>query len=154
MSGAVAAQLVEVAAERRGHAERRVDAERARAAAQAELDRLRASGRTRRDAVIAVEADVPGELAARPHLRRPRRGLDLRLRRPRSTGAGPLALTWYGMVTQATGEDWPACELTLSTARPGVAGAVPELEPWWVDVRPPAPPMPLAAAAPAAASST
>jgi len=26
---------------------------------------------------------------------------------------------------------------------------VPELEPWWVDVRPPAPPMPLAAAAPA-----
>jgi uncharacterized protein (TIGR02231 family) len=61
-------------------------------------------------------------------------------------GAGTLALTWFGMITQATGEDWPACELTLSTARPGPAGAVPELEPWWVDVRPPAAPMPVAAA--------
>src|SRR6478735_6416992 len=55
------------------------------------------------------------------------------------------------MITQATGEDWPACELTLSTARPGLAGAVPELDPWWVDVLTPAPPMPLAAAAPAGA---
>ena len=90
----------------------------------------------------------------RPHLRRPRRGLDAAPTTPGSTASGPLALTWYGLVSQATGEDWPACELTLSTARPGVAGAVPELEPWWVDVRPPAPPMPLAAAAPARASST
>ena len=150
VSGAVAAQLVEVAAERRAHAERRVDAEHARAAAQSELDRLRASSRTRRDAVIAVEADVPCEL-----------GVDLTYVAhgagwscaydARIDGSGPLALTWYGLVSQATGEDWPACELTLSTARPGVAGAVPELEPWWVDVRPPAPPMPLAAAAPAGA---
>ena len=150
VSGAVAAQLVEVAADRRGHAEQRVDAERARAAAQAELDRLRASGRTRRDAVITVEADQPSELT-----------LDLTYLvhgaswtcayDARIDGTGPLALTWYGMITQVTGEDWPACELTLSTARPGTAGTVPELEPWWVDVRPPNPPMPLAAAAPAAA---
>ena len=150
VSGAVAAQLVEVAAERRAHAERRVDAEHARAAAQSELDRLRASSRTRRDAVIAVEADVPCELAIDltyvAHGAGWSCAYDARI-----DGSGPLALTWYGLVSQATGEDWPACELTLSTARPGVAGAVPELEPWWVDVRPPAPPMPLAAAAPAGA---
>ena len=148
VSGAVAAQLVEVAAERRAHAERRVDAEHARAAAQSELDRLRASSRTRRDAVIAVEADVPCELAVDLTYVALGAGWSCAYD-ARIDGSGPLALTWYGLVSQATGEDWPACELTLSTARPGVAGAVPELEPWWVDVRPPAPPMPLAAAAPA-----
>ena len=148
VSGAVAAQLVEVAAERRAHAERRVDAEHARAAAQSELDRLRASSRTRRDAVIAVEADVPCELAVALTYVAFGAGWSCAYD-ARIDGSGPLALTWYGLVSQATGEDWPACELTLSTARPGVAGAVPELEPWWVDVRPPAPPMPLAAAAPA-----
>ena len=148
VSGAVAAQLVEVAAERRAHAERRVDAEHARAAAQSELDRLRASSRTRRDAVIAVEADVPCELAVDLTYVAVGAGWSCAYD-ARIDGSGPLALTWYGLVSQATGEDWPACELTLSTARPGVAGAVPELEPWWVDVRPPAPPMPLAAAAPA-----
>ena len=148
VSGAVAAQLVEVAAERRAHAERRVEAEHARAAAQSELDRLRASSRTRRDAVIAVEADVPCELAVDLTYVAVGAGWSCAYD-ARIDGSGPLALTWYGLVSQATGEDWPACELTLSTARPGVAGAVPELEPWWVDVRPPAPPMPLAAAAPA-----
>jgi len=148
VSGAVAAQLVEVAAERRAHAERRVDAEHARAAAQSELDRLRASSRTRRDAVIAVEADVPCELAVALTYVAFGAGWSCAYD-ARIDGSGPLALTWYGLVSQATGEDWPACELTLSTARPGVAGTVPELEPWWVDVRPPAPPMPLAAAAPA-----
>ena len=82
VSGAVAAQLVEVAAERRAHAERRVDAEHARAAAQSELDRLRASGRTRRDAVIAVEADVPCELALELTYVVHGAGWTLRLRRP------------------------------------------------------------------------
>jgi uncharacterized protein (TIGR02231 family) len=58
-------------------------------------------------------------------------------------GAGPvLTLTWYGLVSQRTGEDWPECDLRLSTARPAVAATVPELEPWFLDrVRPlPVPP--------------
>ena len=151
VSSAVAAQLVEVAASRRGHTERRADAERARAAAQAELDRLRGSGRRRRDARIAVEADAAGELDVEltyvVHGAGWSWAYDARI-----DGAGPLALTWYGMVTQSTGEDWPACELTLSTAQPGSAGAVPELSPWWVDVRPPAAPMMAAMPAPAMAA--
>ncbi|HEY0815382.1 MAG TPA: mucoidy inhibitor MuiA family protein [Pseudonocardia sp.] len=149
VSSAVAAQLVDVAASRREHAERRADAERIRAAAQAELDRLHGSGRRRRDARVAVEAEAPGELEIEltyvvggAHWTC---AYDARI-----DGAGPLALTWYGMVTQSTGEDWPACALTLSTARPGRAGAVPELSPWWVDVRPPvAPTVALAMSAPA-----
>jgi uncharacterized protein (TIGR02231 family) len=58
------------------------------------------------------------------------------------------------MVVQATGEDWPECELTLSTARPAVAASVPELEPWWIDVhRPPPPPRVRMAASPAPAGA-
>jgi uncharacterized protein (TIGR02231 family) len=47
--------------------------------------------------------------------------------------AGKLTLTWYGLVTQGTGEDWPECELLLSTARPSTAVAIPELDPWYLD---------------------
>ncbi|MFC4944485.1 DUF4139 domain-containing protein [Pseudonocardia sp. GCM10023141] len=138
---AVAAQLVEVAASRRGHAERREEALYAVRAAQAELDRLRSSGRSRRDAVIGVESDGAGELELELTYVVDGAGwspaYDARL-----DNAGQVALTWYGMVTQATGEDWPSCELTLSTARPAVSTAVPELDPWWIDVSRPPPPMP------------
>jgi uncharacterized protein (TIGR02231 family) len=57
--------------------------------------------------------------------------------------AGPtLTLTWFGLVTQQTGEEWPECDLRLSTARPAGAVTVPELDPWFLDrLRPtPAPP--------------
>jgi uncharacterized protein (TIGR02231 family) len=44
-----------------------------------------------------------------------------------------LDVTWFGLVTQRTGEDWPECELVLSTARPATTTTVPELEPWYLD---------------------
>jgi uncharacterized protein (TIGR02231 family) len=44
-----------------------------------------------------------------------------------------LTLSWYGLITQHTGEDWPECDLTLSTARPMVTAKVPELDPWYLD---------------------
>jgi uncharacterized protein (TIGR02231 family) len=46
-----------------------------------------------------------------------------------------VELTYYGMVRNATGEDWDNVALTLSTARPGLGGGAPELRPWVVDVR-------------------
>lgn len=151
IGAAVAAQLVDVAASRRGHAEARTDAEHALAAARAELDRLRGSGRTRREAVVAVEADEAGE--AEVELTYVTTGAswssayDVRV-----DDAGGVVLTWFGMVTQQTGEDWPACELTLSTARPATATVLPELDPWWVDIARPVAPMAVAlAGAPAPA---
>jgi uncharacterized protein (TIGR02231 family) len=42
-------------------------------------------------------------------------------------------VTSYGLVTQHTGEDWPECELALSTARPAATMIVPELRPWYLD---------------------
>ena len=44
-----------------------------------------------------------------------------------------MTLTWYGLVSQGTGEDWPECDLTLSTARPTATAKVPELDPWYLD---------------------
>jgi uncharacterized protein (TIGR02231 family) len=44
-----------------------------------------------------------------------------------------LTLTWHAEITQSTGEDWPECELALSTARPANTAKVPELDPWYLD---------------------
>jgi uncharacterized protein (TIGR02231 family) len=53
-----------------------------------------------------------------------------------------LTLSWFGLVTQQTGEDWPECDLGLSTARPSGAVSVPELDPWFLDRPRPLPPTP------------
>lgn len=69
-------------------------------------------------------------------------GYDVRVR------GTDVTVVSYGLVSQQTGEDWPECELALSTARPAVSVVVPELRPWYLDrVRP----VPVAPAAPAAA---
>lgn len=38
-----------------------------------------------------------------------------------------LKLFYYGVVQQATGEDWLDAPITLCTAQPAIGGAVPEL---------------------------
>ncbi|MFA6290018.1 MAG: mucoidy inhibitor MuiA family protein [Opitutaceae bacterium] len=45
-----------------------------------------------------------------------------------------VQLDAFGLVRNATGEDWKDLALTLSTARPGLGGAAPEISPWYVDV--------------------
>ena len=45
-----------------------------------------------------------------------------------------VQLDAFGLVRNATGEDWKGLALTLSTARPGLGGAAPEIAPWYVDV--------------------
>ncbi|WP_410568636.1 DUF4139 domain-containing protein [Amycolatopsis sp. cmx-4-61] len=54
-------------------------------------------------------------------------GYDVRVR------GTDVTVVSYGLVTQHTGEDWPECELALSTARPAVSVVVPELSPWYLD---------------------
>lgn len=44
-----------------------------------------------------------------------------------------VELTYFGLVRNSTGEDWKDVVLTLSTARPSLGGAAPELPPWVVD---------------------
>ncbi|MBC8011348.1 MAG: mucoidy inhibitor MuiA family protein [Burkholderiales bacterium] len=45
-----------------------------------------------------------------------------------------VQLDAFGLVRNSTGEDWKDVALTLSTARPGLGGAAPDIEPWYVDV--------------------
>ncbi len=45
-----------------------------------------------------------------------------------------VALSYFGIVRQSTGEDWKNVALTLSTARPGLGGAAPALSVWSLDV--------------------
>jgi len=45
---------------------------------------------------------------------------------------GKVKLTQFGEVRQHTGEDWSQIALTLSTARPSVGAALPELAPWFL----------------------
>lgn len=54
-------------------------------------------------------------------------GYDIRVR------GTDVTVVSYGLVSQQTGEDWPECELALSTARPAVSVVVPELQPWYLD---------------------
>ena len=45
-----------------------------------------------------------------------------------------VALGYFGVVRQNTGEEWKEVALTLSTARPGLGGAAPVLGVWNLDV--------------------
>ncbi|HKB58236.1 MAG TPA: mucoidy inhibitor MuiA family protein [Lacunisphaera sp.] len=45
-----------------------------------------------------------------------------------------VALGYFGIVHQNTGEDWKDVALTLSTARPGLGGAAPVLGVWNLDI--------------------
>ncbi len=55
---------------------------------------------------------------------------DIRL----AANAKTAELTFRAMVRQQTGEDWSNVDLTLSTARPAVGGAPPELYPWQISL--------------------
>lgn len=50
------------------------------------------------------------------------------------SGERAVALSYFGVVRQTTGEDWTNVALTLSTARPSLGGAAPVLTAWNLDV--------------------
>lgn len=52
-----------------------------------------------------------------------------------------VAVTYLAAVSQSTGEEWTGVELSLSTAQPAVSAKVPELNPWYVELAPPPPPV-------------
>lgn len=70
---------------------------------------------------------------------------DVRVQMNEDQRGGEVELTYIGVVQQATGEAWDSVQLSLSTARPSLAAKLPELDPWYLDVFAPAPPVPLPA---------
>jgi uncharacterized protein (TIGR02231 family) len=136
----LAAQLADALARRREVRDRRRELAREIAAREAELESLRAQrGTERRTVVVSVEADSATtaelEVAYLVTSASWRPVYDARL------DGTTVRVEWHGLVSQRSGEDWPATDLSLSTARPAVRATVPELDPWYLDVWQPAPKM-------------
>jgi uncharacterized protein (TIGR02231 family) len=69
---------------------------------------------------------------------------DLRLHEENGDSGAPgrqLEVSYLAHVQQNTGQDWPAVELTVSTARPALNQRLPELHPWYLDFYTPSPPV-------------
>lgn len=134
LAGALGDQLAQVLARKRELAVRRTRVHEEFDAVSRELA-ARTAGSPDRHAVL-VDAEGTGRLELSYVVNQASwtSGYDIRL------DDQALTLTWYAEITQATGEDWPECELALSTARPAVTATIPELEPWYLDRQPPTPP--------------
>ncbi|MEO3746122.1 mucoidy inhibitor MuiA family protein [Plantactinospora sp. B5E13] len=139
---AVAEQTAASQARRRDLTRRRDEVQERLAAVDRELAALpgkRQPDRLTAEVVVQVEPDGAGEPG-------PEATVEVRLELSYVVdGAGwtssydlrlvdeTLTLTWFGQVSQRTGEDWPECELLLSTARPTTGTNLPELSPWYLD---------------------
>ncbi len=125
--------LEKIAGEKQANDRARTDLNAKIAALSAELEQLRGAGSARAKSVtVRVNAAEAGRLQLSLTYAladaRWRPAYDARV----STADGKVALSYFGMVGQRTGEDWSAVELTLSTAHPAIHGAAPELRPWIV----------------------
>ena len=47
---------------------------------------------------------------------------------------GKVDLTYYGKISQRTGEDWENCRIVLSTAQPAYGGSAPTPSPWYISI--------------------
>lgn len=113
----------------------REDLKAKQAAVEQQLNELRgASGKSFKTVTVRVAVTTPGRL-----------DLTLKYAVPGASWAPSydarlhvadraVELAYFGLVRNATGEDWTDIALTLSTARPSLGGSAPELRPWTVDV--------------------
>ncbi len=104
-------------------------------AAQRKLNELRgAGGRSFKTVTVRLDAATTGKLDLSLSYTVPGASwtpsYDARVNSNEKT----IALAYHGLVRQNTGEDWKDVALTLSTARPSLGGAAPEVRPWTVDV--------------------
>ena len=99
-------------------------------------------GRRRQETAVVVDVDATkgGAFRLEVSYRVPGAGWAPAYEVRASAGAEEVELATSGLVWQQTGEDWTNVALTLSTARPALAGSMPELAPWflkpWVPVAP------------------
>ena len=103
-----------------------------------------ATGSTRKESKtveVSVEIAREGSLSLELVSMTPRASwepsYDVRL----AASAKTAELTFRATVRQQTGEDWNNVDLTLSTARPSIGGAPPELQPWQISLHRPRPVM-------------
>ena len=100
-----------------------------------DLDQVRATRPPERyAAVIEMEVSQAGDLTVELTYVVSGAGwtplYDVRLQE--AEGTARLEVGYQAQVTQRTGEEWPNVALALSTARPALAGKLPELVPWYI----------------------
>lgn len=137
------ARMEKLAAEQRAVTTEKRQVERRLHKLQNELNTQRgARPRQRFAAMLEVEVLQSGELAVELTYVVAGAGwkplYDVRL--VETTGTPAVEWSYLAQITQGTGETWENVALTLSTARPALAGRVPELDPWFIG--PPQPPLP------------
>lgn len=101
-----------------------------------ELDRMRGAGaKATKDVLVAVRADSPSraDISLAYNMRNASwiPVYDARL----DTRGKTIELTYQGIVSQQTGENWDNVKLSLSTARPSVGARMPDLSPWWLRIQ-------------------
>jgi hypothetical protein len=106
-------------------------------AVQAEINQQRAqSSRDYKEILVLAEAASPDQYTIAPtYLVYNASWYPMYDARVRSTSE-QLDLTYFGMVQQATGEDWQDINLILSTAEPTTMQSIPVLQRWFVDAKP------------------
>ncbi|MDB6114218.1 MAG: hypothetical protein JWQ62_1163 [Lacunisphaera sp.] len=104
-------------------------------AAQNQLNELRgAGGKGYKTVTVRVSAAEAGSLEVALGYTVPNASWSSSYDARVLSGEHAVALSYFGIVRQATGEDWKNVMLTLSTARPSMGGAAPALGVWNLDV--------------------
>lgn len=150
----LADQLADVLASRRTllDDEKRISDEQARV--DRELNSPLTPTPDRTEVAVAVQPGEHGELELEVSYLVDGAGWDPRYDLRLDDESKQVSVTWFGMVRQHSGEDWPACQMRLSTARPTAAIRIPDLDPWFLKDATPvyaSPPMAYGAAFDAAA---
>jgi hypothetical protein len=139
-------QKTKIIAERATLDEQREDLQAKLTAVQNQLNELRgAGGRGYKTVTVRVSAAQAGNLEVALSYTVPGASWSPSYDARVLSGERAVALGYFGIVHQNTGEDWKDVALTLSTARPGLGGAAPVLGVWNLDVFAPHP-MPMASA--------
>ena len=130
----VGGELAGSAAETRTAERARRELKRRIDAARADLEKLTAKrGETTKSVSVELASEGPGAVQVWVSYLVPAAGWqplwDARL----APESGTVELALHGSVWQRTGEDWKGVQLAVSTATPGRALFVPELEPRWLD---------------------
>ena len=130
--------LLKIATELRAIEEQKAEISAKKTSAEQQLSDLKGNaGRSVKNVTVRVDIETAGALdvvlkyslpGARWHP-----SYDARV----GTSERTIDLSYYGLVRNGTGEDWDKIDLTLSTARPSMGGAAPELRPWIVDEQQP-----------------
>jgi len=133
-------QKAKIAAERATLDDERDTLHRKIAAAEAQLNELRgAGGRAFKTVTVRVSAAEAGRFEVALAYTVPGASWSPAYDARVLSGERAVALNYFGIVRQNTGEDWKNVALTLSTARPGLGGSAPQLTAWNLDVWQPRP---------------